>query len=680
MTDDSGRRTHRTMCPMNCHPTLCGMEVTTENGLLTGVRGDKGNPDSQGFLCVRGQAAPEIIDSPARVTHPMMRDRKGGGDWRRVSWDEALAHIAGKIQAVGPPAVGTWAGHGSLANDYGVFANVQLALRFANMLGAQWWEGSMICWGLGGFGVGLTGPMEVNTKEDMGANADLILLWGSNIASQPNTTRFLTAAKKRGARIIAIDVRYSEACKLAHERLIVRPGSDAALALAMMHVICAEGLQDEAFIAAHTLGFEALREHCAQFTPAWASERSGIPAERIAALAREYAATERAMINIGGSSMYKDGEGWLASRAISCLPALTGKLGKPGTGLGPRHAGNAHGFGLNKIIDPGQRPPGKYIPAQMPAISEAVESGRIRAMLLFGSDMLSSFAGAGRLAAGFERMELVVCHDLFMNETARRCADVFLPGTAWLEEIGCKGTTTHVYLMDRILEPAGEARSMVQVVRALADRLGLEGFYPWPGETGHIDAVLDHPATGHATVAGLRAAGGIGALQISHVAHPDHRYTTPSGKIEFYSQRAADCGLPALPQPRGARGAAGFPLELRMGRTLTHFHSFYDHGQALPSLAKLERAPTLWMAAADAARRGVADGSAVRMHNAGGAVEAIAKVSDSLQPGTLWMRDGWPGLNDLTSSAETIPTAATGLFPFTTGQSAFDAFVEVEPC
>ncbi len=671
--------THRTMCPMNCHPTQCGMEVTTRDGQLEQIRGDKANPDSQGFLCVRGQAAHEIIGNPKRVLAPMLRDRRGGGDWREVSWDEALDHIAGTIDRVGRPNVAAWAGHGSIANDYGVFANVQLAMRFANMLGAQWWEGSMICWGLGGFGIGLTGCMEVNTKEDMGENADMILLWGSNIASQPNTSRHLTKAKKRGAHIVAIDVRESEACRLADETFIVRPGSDAALALAMMHVICAEGLQDDAFIDEHTLGFQALREHVAAYTPEWAAAQTGIDAGRIVALARRYAGTARAMINISGSSMYKDGDGWMASRAISCLPPLTGKLGKPGTGFGPRHAGNAHGFGLGEIINFQARPEGDYIPAQMSEIIDAIEGGRIRAMLVLGSNMMSSFADASRIGRGLDNMDMVVCHDLFMNETARRSADVFLPATAWLEDIGCKGTTTHIYLMDRILAPAGQARSMTQVVRALAERLGIEGFYPWADETGHIDAVLDHPATGHATVESLRAAGGMTAMNISHVAHIDHQYATPSGRIEFFSQRAADCGLPAMPEPPARRFAGGqFPLELRMGRNLNHFHSFYDHGRALPSLAKLEPEPIVWLAPADAAARGLDEGGAIRVRNDRGEMQGIVKISPTLPPGTVWTHDGWPGLNTLTSGAEAIPVAATRLFPFTSGQAGYDAFVEVE--
>src|SRR5262249_51506221 len=159
--------------------------------------------------------------------------------------------------------------------------------------------------------------------------------------------------------------------------------------------------------------------------------------------------------------------------------------------------------------------------------------------LLFGTDMLSSFAEAGRVAEGLAACDLVVSYDLFMHETARRFVDVFLPGTAWLEELGCKSTNTHLYLMDKILEPAREAPPLPFLLKGLAARLGLSPeFYPWENTEGPLDAILDHASTGRATVASLRAAGGILPLAVSHVGHPSLAFDTPSGKVEFYSERA----------------------------------------------------------------------------------------------------------------------------------------------
>jgi anaerobic selenocysteine-containing dehydrogenase len=556
------RRTVRTMCPMNCHPTLCGMLVDVEGDRLLGVRGDPENPDSAGFLCVRGQAAGEIIGNPRRLLRPLIRARRGVEEWREASWDEALELIVARMRAAGGEAVGLWSGHGVFSNNYGTRVGSHLLRRFANLWGCQWWSPTIICWGLGAFGLGLTGLVEVNTKEDLGEHAALVLLWGANLASQPNTGRHLAKARRRGARVVVVDVRRAEAAEHADEVVLLRPGTDAALALAMMHVIVAEGREDRAFLSRHAVGFDALAEHVRAFTPSWAARVTGVAAERIVALAREYAGTRPATILLGGSSMHKGTHGWYGARAVSCLPALTGNVGVPGGGFGPRHGGPSHGQGLADITEPARRPPMRVIPDQMARMADALADGDVRVLFLLGTDMTSSFADAGRVAAGLARADLVVAYDLFMNETIRRHADVVLPATAWLEELGCKATNTHLYLMEPALPPPGETRTLAWLLRALAARLDVAGFYPWADEAGPIDAILDHPATGRATVASLRAAGGLLPLRVSPVGHADLRFPTPSGKIELFSARAAALGLPALPVHEDLP-VSPYPLVLR---------------------------------------------------------------------------------------------------------------------
>ncbi len=675
-----GRHTVRTMCPMNCHPTLCGMLVEVENGRVLGVRGDPDNPDSRGFLCIRGQASREIIDNPRRLLRPLVRARRGSDDWREASWDEALDLIAGRMRAAGGEAVGIWTGHGLAATNYGTRLSGHLVRRFTNLWGCQSWSGTMICWGLGAFGLGLTGILETNTKEDMSAHAQLILLWGANLASQPNTARHVTAARRRGAHVVTIDVRQTEAAAQSDETILVRPGTDAALALALMHVIVAEGLWDRDFVTRHTTGFDALAAHVAAHTPAWAAGITGVPAEVIVGLARRYASTRPAMIVVGGSSIHKGDAAWTGARAIGCLPALTGNVGVPGGGFGPRHGSSTHGQGLTSIVAEERRPPGAWIPSQMPLVTEAMVDGRLRVMLLLGTNMLSSYADAGRVAEGLARQDLVVSYDLFLNDTARRFADVVLPATSWLEELGCKSTNTHLYLMPRVLDAPGEAQPVVWVLRELARRLGVADFFPWDDESGPLDAILDHPATGHATVAALAAEGGIRALRISHVAHPDLKFPTPSGKVELVSALAGELGLPSLPVHE-TPAASSYPLTLSQGRTLAHFHAFYDHGRALPTLAQADPEPALWISPADASARGVTDGAAIRIVNDRGAMGARAHVTDRIPTGTVWMRDGWLGLTDLTAGAPAIPDAAVHAFQalgFSGGQATFDARVEVE--
>jgi anaerobic selenocysteine-containing dehydrogenase len=668
----------RTMCPMNCHPTLCGMLVTVDDGRLVSVKGDPDNPDSRGFLCVRGQASREIVDNSKRLLRPLVRAGRGDTSWRETTWDEALDLIALHMRAVGPRAVGLWPGHGLAATNYGTRLSGHLVRRFANLYGCQSWSGAMICWGLGGWGLGLTGALEASTKEDMSANSALIVLWGANLASQPNTARHVAAARKRGARVITIDVRETEASAQSDETFVVRPGTDGALALGMMHVIIGEGLYDREFVGRHTVGFDALATHVKTFSPEWTASVTGISAERVITLARRYATTRPASIVLGGSSMHKGANGWQTGRAIGCLPALTGNFGVAGGGFGPRHGASTHGQALNtSLLAFDRRPPGDDIPSQMPRVTEAMLERRLRVMLLLGTNMVSSYADAEAVGAGLARQDLVVSYDLFFNDTARRYADVVLPATAWLEELGCKSTNTHLYLMPKILEAPGEARPVSFVLRELARRLGLDDFYPWETDAGPLDAILDHPSTGHATVADLAMEGGMRALNISHVAYPERAFDTPSGKIELYSAQAAAIGLPPLPV-HDDLPASVFPLTLRQGRTLTQFHSFYDHGRALPTLAKADPEPALWIAPADAAARGIVDGAMIRIHNERGDMKARAHVTARIPAGTVWMRDGWDGLNRLTSGTAVLPDAAVEMFGFSGGQAAFDAKVEVE--
>jgi anaerobic selenocysteine-containing dehydrogenase len=375
-----------------------------------------------------------------------------------------------------------------------------------------------------------------------------------------------------------------------------------------------------------------------------------------------------------------------ASRAIACLPALTGNLGVAGGGLGPRHGSAAHGRGLGNIAAAERRAPGTAWPNQMSDVLAALREGRVRTLLQMGSNMLSSFPDAAAAAEGLARTSLIVSHDLFLNRTAERFTDVVLPGTAWLEELGCKATHTHLYLMERALAPAGETRSLYRCLSELAQQLGIEDFHAWADEEGMIDAVLDHPCTGHATVASLRAAGGFAAMNVSHVAYPTFVFDTPSGKVEFESSVALGLGLPALPGfgPPTALAAGHLngetdrhPLVLTQGRTLTHFHAFYNNGQVLPTLARREAEPSLWIAPADAAARGVDDGAPIRVFNLRGELQARAHVTPRIPAGTLWLRDGWPGLNTLTDAAPVLPDGAVDAFGFSAGQATFEARVEV---
>lgn len=666
----------KTMCPMNCHPTLCGMTVTVRGDQDVSISGDETNPDSQGFLCMRGKAAHEIVGNDRRLLTPQIRSTRGSHIWTDLSWDDALDHIADHMRDVGRERVGFWQGHGNWANDYAFGIKRAQMDRFANLYGCQFWNPAMICWGLGAFGLGITGAIETSTKEDLGDNSELVILWGANTVSQANTLRHVEIAKRRGARIVVVDVRRTEASALAHEVILVKPGTDAALALAMMHVIVADKAWDAAFVAENTVGFEALIRHLEPMTPEWAEAQTGVPAQQVVALARSYATTRPAMIVIGGSSLHKGTNTWQAARAIGCLPGLTGNFGIPGGGIGPRHGGRSHGVGFNDVSAADRRPPGTYIPNQMEAIVEALESGAVKVFFSLGSNVLSSFADTNRVRAALAKADLVVAYDVFSNQLIREAADIVLPGTIWLEEIGAKSTNTHVHLSDRVLPAAGAARPVYELYKGLAKRLGIDDVYPWSDQEAAMNDVLDHPATGHATVEALRANGGRVALKVSHVAYPTLEFTTPSGKIEFYSERAKCLSLPPLPMP-AAKDENRDGLMLAHGRTFAHFHSFYDHARALPTLADRETDPDLWIAPWDAEARDIADGEAIEVSNTLGVFKARAKVTRRVPDGTVWIRDGWPGLNVLTDGTSVLPDTALSEFPFSVGQNNYGARVEI---
>ncbi len=676
-----GKRQVTTMCPMNCLPTQCGMTVEVEGNTLVSLKGDQHNPDSQGFLCIRGQASQEIFENPKRLLHPLRRVGERGEDtWEQCSWDDAYAMMVDAIRQTQPERVGLWRGHGIGTTGP---TGTTLTSRFGLLGGFQAWSSSIVCWAMGGYGLGLTGTLKTNTKQDMAANSRTILLWGANLASQPDLAPHLVEARKRGAYVMHIDTRRTEASRHADEVLLLPPGTDAALALALAHVIVQEGLHDQAFIDTHTLGFAQFAAHLERYTPEWAATITGIEPERIRGLARRYATQTPAMIVLGGSSMFKHQHGWEPARAISCLPALTGQLGIAGGGLGPRHGASPEGMGYaNVLADATQKMPNEaVIPSHMATMTEAFTSGAIDVLFMLGSNMLSNFADANTLASGLAKVKLIVAYDLFMNATARQCADLVLPATAWLEDIGLKQTATHIYLMERALTPAGECRSVITLLRDLAERLNLADVFPWRDEEDYVNAFLraQKTETGEPlTVDLLRQQGGYWQKNgLSHIAYQEHSFATPSQKVEFWSERARLSGLSPLPSYT-ASGGDVYPLRFCQGRTLTAFHSFFDQGQALPTLAKANTEPQLWMHPQDAQKRQIADGDPIVIFNQRGEFDAIATVTDAVLPGVVWMRDGWVGVNRVTSGAPIVSLTALDTVPdIPAGQAAYDAWVEV---
>jgi anaerobic selenocysteine-containing dehydrogenase len=318
----------------------------------------------------------------------------------------------------------------------------------------------------------------------------------------------------------------------------------------------------------------------------------------------------------------------------------------------------------------------------MTTITKALASGQLDVLLLFGSNILSTFADSNELARGLAKTSLIVSYDLFMNATARRYADLVLPATAWLEDIGLKQTSTHIYLMERALTPAGECRSLVTLLRELSQKLNIANVFPWQDKEDYVNAFLatQKSASGETlTVDLLRQEGGYWQKNgLSHIAYQEHNYSTPSHKIEFWSDRAQEAGLSPLPSYT-TPASEDFPLRFCQGRTLTAFHSFFDEGQALPTLAKANPGPQLWIHPQDAQLRNIAQNAPIIISNQRGQFEATARITEDILAGVVWMRDGWVGVNSVTSGAPIVPLAANDIVPgIPGGQAAYDAWVEVK--
>jgi anaerobic selenocysteine-containing dehydrogenase len=248
-----------------------------------------------------------------------------------------------------------------------------------------------------------------------------------------------------------------------------------------------------------------------------------------------------------------------------------------------------------------------------------------------------------------------------------------------------KDTATHIYLTDQVLPPYAETRSVARFISAVADGIGRSDIFPWDGQEGGVNALLAGLDGGALTVERMRQTDGRYERKISHVAYPDHQYGTPSGKIELYSERAAMIGLPPLPTyeppaetPETAPElAARYPLVFKQGRTFTSFHGFYDEARALPSLAKVNPGPELWINPLDAVDRAIGHGDQIEVVNDRATVAARARVTEDVPPGVVWMRDGWVAVNRLTSNNSCMTPDQSEAFSILGGQATYEALVEV---
>jgi anaerobic selenocysteine-containing dehydrogenase len=656
------------VCPHNC-PDTCGMRVTVEDGRAVRVEGDPDHPVTRGFLCAKVNRYVEHVYGERRVLYPHRRvGPKGSGRFARIGWDEALSEIAARFKAI----VGECGGEAilpySFSGTLGLLNNSSMDYRFFHRLGATLLDRT-ICTAAADEGYRYSLGERIGTDVELFPEARLIVCWGTNpVTSNPHLIPFVKEAQERGATFVVIDPRRTRTAERADWHLAPRPGSDAALALGLMHVIIAEGLHDEEYVEDYTLGFEELRERAAQYPPERVAELTGISAEEIVRLARLYATTKPAVIHLR-YGMQRHSNGGMIVRTIALLPALVGAWRDPAGGI---LMTSRDGFGINEAalrrpdLLYGKQP--RHV--NMIQLGEALLSATeppIQALYVYNADPVASTPESGKVLAGLAREDLfTVVHDPYWTDTTR-WADIVLPATTQLEHTDLHRALGNYYIqLNRpAIAPLGESRPNTEVFRLLAARLGFDEPCFRDSDEDLIDQAL---ASEHPWMAGITRE----LLEREHRAKlrlPGRfapfaagGFGTPSGKVEFFSARMAAEGydpLPThLPLVESAEATpelhARFPLTLISSKAHHFLNSSFND---VPTLTRREGRPTLELHPQDAAARGIADGDAVRVFNDRGACRLHARVTDGVQPGVaVSPATWWPsafadgnGINALTS-------------------------------
>jgi anaerobic selenocysteine-containing dehydrogenase len=646
----------RAACPHDC-PDTCAMDVSVVDGRAVRLRGAADMPFTHGALCTKVAHYLDRVYSPQRLRHPMKRiGRKGEGRFEQISWEEALDTIARRFQDIAaddPRAILPY----SYAGTMGLVQGESMDRRFFHRLGASLLDRT-ICAAAGAMGWRATIGASVGADPEAVGEARLILIWGANpVVSNVHGWRYLQAAKRRGARLICIDPRRSETAEKCDLHLAPLPGTDGALALAMMHVLIAEGLIDTDYIARYTLGFDALVERVATFSPEWAAPLTGLPATVIRSLAREYGASSHSLIRLN-YGLNRCAGGGMAVRNVACLPALTGAWRHVGCGALLSTSGN---FPVDQqaLTRPDLYPNAEAFPPRtvnMAFIGDALlelNDPPIRALYVYNANPVAVAPDSKRVREGFAREDLFcVVHELFQTDTADY-ADILLPATSQLEHLDIHGTYGHNYVVANTpaIAPLHEARANTEVFRQLARRMGFED-----GALRETDAEIaalafrrGDPRAATLDPALLRSQGwarlNLPQPQV-HAPFAQGRFPTASGKCEFQSAFLEGEGLDPLPAwhppaesvVSNPALAARYPLALITPPARNFLNSSFAN---LPRFVSAEAAPRLDIHPEDAAARGIAEGDRVCVHNDRGMFHAHARLTDRVRRGVVCSPSVW---------------------------------------
>jgi anaerobic selenocysteine-containing dehydrogenase len=718
------KRVVHAACPHDC-PDACGVLITIEDGRATRIQGDPAHPVTRGFLCAKVAKYLDRVYSPGRVLYPMRRvvpkGPCGAGAparevFQRIRWDEALDEITQKLKSIiaefGPESILPYSYGGTL----GALNGASMDRRFFHRLGASQLERT-ICSTAGEEGIKSVLGAKLGTEPEQFSHSRYIIAWGANIhGNNVHLWPFIEEARRKGAKLVVIDPYRTRTAKCADWYLPINPGTDAALALGLMHVIINENLYDADYVTRHTVGFDDLKARAQEYPPEKVAGWTGISADDVRTLAREYATQRPSVIRVN-YGIQRSERGGMAMRAVTMLPCLIGSWKELGGGLQLSLSG---AFGLNRealempeLMQKALGRPARTVNmVQLGSALNSLSDPPVKALFVYNSNPAAVCPNHNAVIRGLQRSDLfTVVHEQFFTDTTDY-ADIVLPATTFFEHKDLQTAYGHYYVQvsNQAMDPLGECRSNVEVFRALAERMGfddecfresvdsmidraLASPNPWlkgmtrdrlerehsirlTFSTNHVgtDAPLRGPQQARVSpdgVAARPAEQSSAESSAPFLPFAEGNFRTPSGKAEFYSETLKRQGLDpviAFTPPEESRHgskAAGFPLELLARKPDNHLNSSFAN---IPSVRELEPAlGHLEMHATDAGLRGIRDGDRVRAFNPRGEIILQARVSGSVPVGVVAARLDWarfsPGsrnINVLTSEKLTdMGNAAT---------------------
>ncbi len=666
----------RAACPHDC-PDTCAMLVTVQDGRAIEIKGDPEHPNTAGVLCTKVSRYLERTYHPDRLLHPMRRiGRKGEGRFERISWDEALTTIAERLKPIAARDARAILPY-SYAGTMGAVQGESMAMRFFNRLGASRLDRT-ICSSAGGVGYKYTIGAKIGTDTEQFEHAKLILIWGGNpIASNLHFWMKAQEAKRRGAILVAIDPYRSLTAEKCHHHVAVLPGTDAALALGIMHVLVRDGLLDHDYIADYTLGFDGLKERVAEWTPERVAATCGIAVQQVELLARLYGTTaargEPVAIRVNYGVQRSHGGG-MAVRNIACLPALVGAWRHPAGGV-LLSSGDSFPKRVAQLERPDLAPQDPLRPPRTINMSTIGDDllretspafgPKVEALIVYNANPVAVAPESAKVAQGFARDDLfTVVLEHFQTDTVDY-ADIVLPATTQLEHADVHATYGHLYIVanNPAIAPLGEALPNSEIFRRLAACMGFDD--PCFAESDDelaaqaFDSGDDRAA--HYDWSRLKESGWI-KLQMPAAPFAQGGFPTASGKCEFHSERMREAGLDPLPDyipPYESAASAPelaslYPLAMISPPQRNFLNTTFVNVQ---SLRNTEGEPHLEIHPEDAAGRGIVDGDTVRVFNQRGEMRVRARLNDGARKGlvvalSIWWKKLAPdgrNANELTS-------------------------------